>query len=248
MLQCAGRGARYVPSHSQPVQRLYLHPQGQYVPVAAHHCAGQGGHPLRDPDPHLGYALHRRIRCCGTLEVQGRPFGQGQAWRRSWPGCASFWKPSRRATMWKTSCAPSKPISPRRKCLCSPPRAMSSTCRSGLHHHRLCLCHSLGGGQPDDGRQGGRAHHAHRHGGENRHDHRDHHRQHGQGPQPRLAQGRQDQRGTQQDPRLVQKGEAGGEHRRRPGGTGTGVPAQLYQPDRTAGGGSSSAIWRKSSR
>ena len=93
-----------------------------------------------------------------------------------------------------------------------------------LHHHRLCLCHSLGGGQPHYGRQGGWAHHAHRqYGGENRHDHRDHHRQH-QGPQPRLAQGRQDQRGTQQDPRLVQKGEAGGEHRRRPGGTGTGVP------------------------
>ena len=61
-----------------------------------------------------------------------------------------------------------------------------------FHHHRLCLCHSLGGGQPYDGRQGGWSHHAHRHSGENRHDHRDHHRQY-QGPEPGLAQGGQDQ-------------------------------------------------------
>ena len=36
MLQCAGRHPRHVPSHSQPLQGLYLHTQAQYVPVAAH--------------------------------------------------------------------------------------------------------------------------------------------------------------------------------------------------------------------
>ena len=99
----------------------------------------------------------------------------------------------------------------------------------GLHGHRLRLCHPLGGGQPDDRRQGGQAHRAPGLQGKDRGDHRDpHHQGGGQGPQPGLAHPGAHQRGQEQDPGLVQEGEAGREHHRGQGRAGAGVPPQQH--------------------
>ena len=84
------------------------------------------------------------------------------------------------------------------------------------HAHRLCLRHPLRRGQPHGGRQGERPD---RHAGpcaEKRRHRGGPHLQERQGSQPGLDEDCQMQRGPQQDPPVVQEGEARGEHRKRP--------------------------------
>jgi len=70
LLQRARPHPRPVQPHPGAVQGLYLHPEAQHVPVAAHDGHRLAGHPLRGADPHLGDAPDGRIRRRGALEIQ----------------------------------------------------------------------------------------------------------------------------------------------------------------------------------
>ena len=81
VLHRAGRGPRALAADPRPVRRLHRQPQGEPVPVAAHHRDRARRAAARDPDPHPRDAPGGRVRRRGALALQGRR-ASGPAVRR----------------------------------------------------------------------------------------------------------------------------------------------------------------------
>ncbi|CPM68690.1 Uncharacterised protein [Bordetella pertussis] len=80
MLPGAGHAAPAVPARAGQVQGLHRHPQGQRLPVLAHHAGGSVWHAGGVPVPHARHAPHRRGRRGLALALQGcRPDAQRAA-------------------------------------------------------------------------------------------------------------------------------------------------------------------------
>src|SRR5207247_1521849 len=72
VLRGAGRPARAIQADSRQVQRLHRNPQGERLPVAAHHAFRSFRHTAGSADPRARHASHRGSRGGRTLAVQGR--------------------------------------------------------------------------------------------------------------------------------------------------------------------------------
>ena len=71
LLPRAGRAAQPLQADPRQVQGLHRDPEGERLPVAAHHAVRPVRHAARGPDPHPGHAPHRRGRRRRALAVQG---------------------------------------------------------------------------------------------------------------------------------------------------------------------------------
>ena len=89
VLSGAGRAAPAVQAGAGTFQGLHRDPEGQRLPVAAHHAGQPAGHGGRVPDPHRGHACGRRNRHRRALAVQGQRQGRqpGRRGRSAWARC-----------------------------------------------------------------------------------------------------------------------------------------------------------------
>ena len=76
VLPGAGRAAPALQAGAGALQGLHRHPQGQRLPVAAHHAGQPAGHGGGVPDPHRGHARGGRERHRRALAVQGQRQGR----------------------------------------------------------------------------------------------------------------------------------------------------------------------------
>lgn len=116
--------------------------------------------------------------------------------------------PRNSSTRSRSTCSPTRSSSSLRARRDEPPRRRDA--------HRLCLLHPLGHRQPHDGCEGQRAHRPARLSAQKRRHRRNSDFEKRARPQPRLAQDRQIERGTQQNSPVVQKGAPRGKHHQRP--------------------------------
>ncbi len=110
VLPGAGRAAPALQAGAGPLQGLHRDPEGERLPVAAHHARQPAGHRGRVPDAHRGDARGGRERHRRALAVQGRRQERRRRRMRSaWARCGckacstSRTRPAMRPSSWSTS-------------------------------------------------------------------------------------------------------------------------------------------------
>ncbi|CAA9434816.1 MAG: Guanosine-3',5'-bis(diphosphate) 3'-pyrophosphohydrolase / GTP pyrophosphokinase, (p)ppGpp synthetase II, partial [uncultured Quadrisphaera sp.] len=216
LLRRPRRPARPVEPGAGAVQGLHRDAQVQHVPVAAHHRDRARGQARRDPDPHPRDAPPRGVRRRGALEVQGRHRARRGRRRR---GRRRLGRRRRHVVA-----APARRLAAGDPGPGRVPRvaALRDQRAGGVRLHpqgrghrparrvdadRLRLRGAHRGRPPRHGRAGQRAADPAGVDPRQRRRRRDLHLPGGdRGPQPRLADVRQEPPGPQQDPRLVLQG------------------------------------------
>ena len=134
VLPGAGRAAPALQAGAGALQGLHRHPQGQRLPVAAHHAGQPAGHGGGVPDAHRGHARGGREGHRRALALQGQRQGRATspATRSAWARCGCSrcsTSRTRRATRPSSSSTSRSTCSPTRS-TCSRRAARSWRCRA----------------------------------------------------------------------------------------------------------------------